>query len=1803
MKLRLTILFMAMVCLANADQTIFPLNSVWKYLDNGTNQGTAWRDSNFSDASWSSGNAKFGYGEGDESTIVSFGPNAANKFVTTYFRKSFNITNVAAFTAFELGVRRDDGVVVYVNGVEAWRDNINGTISYLTLAASDAADDGNSVLTANIPASLFVTGNNVIAVEIHQFVVNSSDLSFDLRLTGLETPPPTNVTIFPLNSVWKYLDNGTNQGTAWRDVAFSDATWASGPGEFGYGDGDESTVVSYGSNASNKFITTYFRKTISIADISAFTSMQLGIKRDDGVVVYVNGVEVWRDNINGVVTYTTLAANDAADDGSSLLTANIPTSYFVNGTNVIAVEIHQFVANSSDLSFDMSLTGMGNTPPAIPSVVIGSYLNVATPTSIIVRYRTDISAMSKIVYGTTSGIFTDSAVSASPVTEHIVQLSGLQPNTKYYYAVKSGNNFLQNDPAENYFITPPVAGTVKPTRIWVLGDMGFGSVEQNQVRDAYYNYTGNTYTDLWLWLGDNAYNSGTDAEYQNNVFNNRYEKMLRQTVVWPAAGNHEMYASNAVTETGPYYELFNFPTNGEAGGVPSGKKAYYSYNYANIHFIVLESTTASFRTIGGAMMNWLQADLAANTQKWTVVYFHHPPYSMGSHNSDTETELIEMRQNFVPILEQYKVDLVLTGHSHNYERSFFIKNHFGSESTFNNSNLVDGGSGAGATPYIKSASSNFQGTVYAVAGTGGILEGTSPGWPHNAMYSYSSSTYGSMVLDINGDTLYAKFIDNTLPNPTIYDQFTIIKQCDQQVTLAPYNNVCSGQSAFALAGGSPSGGTYSGIGVSNGVFDPSVAGIGTHTITYTYTNGFCSDSATSTITVTTGGQIATISPSGNITLCQNDSVILSANSGIGLTYQWQLNGSDISGATSQSYTANGAGNYTVAVTSSCGTVVSSATIVGAATSVSISPSGSVNLCSGPVTLAANTGVGYTYQWKNNGVDINGATNSSLEILSAGSYSVLATDSTGCASLSNVVTATGSSHVISALGATDICAGSKVMLSAQTGTGFTFQWYRNNGAISGATGSSYNASSHGNYYCRIVAPGCVGNSNTIVVTVINNPTPTISANGSLNVCSGSSVILSTNTFSGVSYQWERNGSAVNGATSQLHTTTLAGTYRVTQTANGCSKKSPAIAIKVVTGPTATITANGSVNLCNGQTVTLNANIVSGATYQWLADGVDIAGATNQSFIASTSGNYQCRITTTCAALSNIVAVTASSMQISISPSTTQTVCQGNNVLFSTSNEPGNNYQWNVDGNAIPGAISDSYSANVSGVYSVTITNGCGTQTSQTVTVNVVPVTATISPDAAQIICSGGSVNFTANTGFGNNYQWNLNGNPISGAISQTFNANVAGNYSVTISNSCGVYTSASVQVSVGSIIATISPDTTQTICSGDSVLLTANPASGISYQWYLDGNTIVGANASTYYAKSQGNYTVSIVSSCGNSTSPSVALTVISLSSSITPATTQNICPGSFILLSANTGNGLSYQWKKDGIIISGATQATFLAEETGIYTVDVSNSCGSLESNQVTVNAMQINASVTPVGTTTVCSGTPQTFSVLPTIGATYQWYRNNVAISNATNNSFNASSSGQYYVKVHLSGCNVVTSNTAILSVQTNTTPTVTVTPGTTLCNGQQATLSSNIYSGVAIQWQHEKVNIPGATSQTYQTSIAGQYRVVHTYNGCVRNSAEKSIKFVSCRSEGYETDLEMQVSAEVFPNPFKEVTNIKLNGFEISSTTITVTNILGEMVHRFHPDAESIGWKRDGNAPGIYLMQITDGYNHRITQKIVIE
>lgn len=417
-----------------------------------------------------------------------------------------------------------------------------------------------------------------------------------------------------------------------------------------------------------------------------------------------------------------------------------------------------------------SSSGIFQTLTATLAVTRGPYLQLSTPTSIYVRWRTGIASDTKVRYGTVSTNLNLSATNATSTTEHIIQLTGLTANTKYYYSVGTSTTTLQGDTGY-YFITNPTVGSTGAVRVWAFGDFGLATSPQAQVRDAYKNYTGSTYTNVWLWLGDNAYNDGTDSEYQTKVFD-MYPYQFRKWVVWPTSGNHDLHSAVASTQTGPYFDNFTMPKSAEAGGVASNTEAYYSFNYANIHFVCLESNDAAFRATGGAMATWLTNDLNANSQRWTIVYFHHPPYSKGSHNSDTEVELMEMRTNIMPILEAKKVDLVLAGHSHSYERSMLIKGHFGLETTFNTSTMaVNSGSGIYPSSYLKSAP-NYYGTVYAICGVGGQLGGTTSGYPHNAMYASSVSNLGSLVIDVQGDRLDYKFLTST---GSIWDQFTIQK--------------------------------------------------------------------------------------------------------------------------------------------------------------------------------------------------------------------------------------------------------------------------------------------------------------------------------------------------------------------------------------------------------------------------------------------------------------------------------------------------------------------------------------------------------------------------------------------------------------------------------------------------------------------------------------------------------------------------------------------------------------------------------------------------------------------------------------------------------------------------------------------------------------------------------------------------------------------------------------------------------------------------------------------------------------------
>jgi hypothetical protein len=557
---------------------------------------------------------------------------------------------------------------------------------------------------------------------------------------------------------------------------FDDSSWGAGPAQLGYGDGDERTVVSFGPDPAHKYITTYFRHSFDVDDASVITSLSLRVLRDDGAVVYLNGIEVFRTNMPaGAVAFDTLASSVVGGgDESSFQVTSLSPSLLLEGPNVLAVEVHQVSEASSDLSFDLELVAVSR------HVTRGPYLQRGAPNGVMVRWRTDNLSDSQVRFGLAPDQLTMAVVDGTPSSEHEIALTGLEGDTTYFYSVGTSTETLVGGDAGHFFTTPPLPGTAKPTRIWVTGDSGTFHIpllpdlrDAAGVRDSYLAFTGSRQTDLWLMLGDNAYTFGTDDEYQRAVFE-AYPTLLRNTVLWPAYGNHDALSADAATQTGPYFENFTLPARAEAGGIASSTEAYYSFDYGNVHFICLDSSESD-RT-GGPMLAWLEDDLAATTRDWVIAFWHHAPYTKGTHDSDVEADLVEMRENILPILESHGVDLVLTGHSHNYERSFLIDGFYATPTTISDGTVLDPGSG----PYFKPTlgPAPHEGAVYAVVGSSGRAEPPTNGLDHPVMF-FSEQTLGSMVLDIDGNTLTARFIDRSCAvmndSECVLDSFSLTK--------------------------------------------------------------------------------------------------------------------------------------------------------------------------------------------------------------------------------------------------------------------------------------------------------------------------------------------------------------------------------------------------------------------------------------------------------------------------------------------------------------------------------------------------------------------------------------------------------------------------------------------------------------------------------------------------------------------------------------------------------------------------------------------------------------------------------------------------------------------------------------------------------------------------------------------------------------------------------------------------------------------------------------------------------------------
>ena len=162
---------------------------------------------------------------------------------------------------------------------------------------------------------------------------------------GAQSNPPAPVTLIPSNAVWRYLDTGTNLGTAWRSNTFSDFSWPSGPAELGFGDGDEATVL-----ADNGQITTYFRQRFVVSPGVSYSNLSARLTYDDGAVVYLNGQEAFRVAMPfGPISNSTLATATGPDN--AIHVTNLPPSLLVPLTNLLAVEVHQASPTNTDLSF------------------------------------------------------------------------------------------------------------------------------------------------------------------------------------------------------------------------------------------------------------------------------------------------------------------------------------------------------------------------------------------------------------------------------------------------------------------------------------------------------------------------------------------------------------------------------------------------------------------------------------------------------------------------------------------------------------------------------------------------------------------------------------------------------------------------------------------------------------------------------------------------------------------------------------------------------------------------------------------------------------------------------------------------------------------------------------------------------------------------------------------------------------------------------------------------------------------------------------------------------------------------------------------------------------------------------------------------------------------------------------------------------------------------------------------------------------------------------------------------------------
>lgn len=452
--------------------------------------------------------------------------------------------------------------------------------------------------------------------------------------------------------------------------------------------------------------------------------------------------------------------------------------------------------------------------------------------------------------------------------------------------------------------------------------------------------------------------------------------------------------------------------------------------------------------------------------------------------------------------------------------------------------------------------------------------------------------------------------------------------------------------------------------------------------------------------------------SGNASFCTGGNTALyTTGNSAAPSIQWLKDNVPVPGANDTLITVAAAGTY-AAVISGGGMGCTDTTVAVTVTenqypSTAVTADGSLSFCTGEdVTLSAGNDPNYSYQWYNGASAISGATSFSYTAAAPGNYSVIITNN-NCADTSSVyavaVNAVPTASV-TAGGALTFCDGGSVTLNAATDPNYSYQWHNSSGAISGATSATYTATASENYSVIVTNNfSCKDTSLSLTVTVNAAPDATVNAGGPLTFCSGGSVTLNAVPDVNYTYQWYNSSSLLTGETSGSLAATGSGNYYVSIVNNfNCAATSALVSVTVNATPTVTVNAAGPVSFCAEDSVLLQGNAVSGATYQWLQNNSAITSATSSSMYAGASGNFALIITSGAGCSDTSAAIGVTEFAAPAAP----VISMMGQVLTST---PGVTYQWYVDGNAISGATAQSYTVPLSqtGNFQVEITdaNGC------------------------------------------------------------------------------------------------------------------------------------------------------------------------------------------------------------------------------------------------------------------------------------------------------------------------------------------------------------------------------------------------------------------------------------------------------------------------------------------------------------------